>query len=67
MKNYVIKITGSGTREQIISALLTLADNIKTSTHDEIAQAEWEDATLIAIINTQACSVSLQPQNNNDQ
>jgi len=59
MKNYSIKITGNGTREDIAKALREIADAVfhptsmghgKNLSDDSIDGAEWEDATLMTEI-----------------
>ena len=54
MKNYVIKITGGGTLENIINALRVvtdeLAEELKNNPVKEIDDIEWEDPTLMTLI-----------------
>ena len=57
MKNYEIKITGSGTQEEIVKALRDVANNIMMAGSgnpkgltDELDDQEWEDATLVTSI-----------------
>ena len=55
--NYEIKITGSGTQEELVAALRVIADNIMMAGSgnpqgltNELDDVEWEDATLITKI-----------------
>ena len=55
MKNYSIKITGQGTREDIAKALREIADLVFNPTGENLSDdyidgAEWEDATLMTEI-----------------
>jgi hypothetical protein len=56
MKNYEIKITGSGTLKEIELALISVADEIhlaRTSKPTGVLYAptvEWEDPTLMTVI-----------------
>ena len=49
---YTIKITGSGTKKNIVTALRELADSIKESQieTEPTGKLNFEDATLIATI-----------------
>ena len=49
MKTYTIKITGSGTAQEIETALLGIIDEIRIS-GDELDGAEWEDPILFTEI-----------------
>lgn len=51
MKNLSIKISGEGTKEEIIKALSYLTESIQDSS-DELIEAgvEWEDQTLVTVI-----------------
>lgn len=58
MYNYNIKITGSGTAEEIAQKLKSLAEEIEDSAKVEngmqrafLDGAEWEDETLMTTIN----------------
>jgi hypothetical protein len=55
--NYEIKITGSGTQEEIAEALRGVANNIlgagagnPEGVKDELNDVEWEDATLMTLV-----------------
>lgn len=49
--NYEIKITGSGTKEQLEHSLRELARSIQDAKGDaELDGAEWEDAILMTEI-----------------
>jgi hypothetical protein len=48
METYEIKITGSGTKEQIIKALKAVVQDIKDA--DQIDKVRWEDKTLFTQI-----------------
>jgi exonuclease VII small subunit len=49
--NYTIKITGSGTSEEITHALKQIVSNIEAGSHvSEMATVNWEDATLMTTI-----------------
>lgn len=48
---YGIKITGSGTPQQLADALRTVADSIESSTPYMLDGAEWEDPILMTEIN----------------
>jgi hypothetical protein len=52
MNNYAIKITGSGSKDEIVEALEKLIISIKSSSEQELESAEWEDQTLITEIST---------------
>ncbi len=45
---YEIKITGSGTREELIAALQTIISELKIVS--DITDVEWEDATLMTVV-----------------
>lgn len=51
---YSIKITGSGTNEQIAASLRAIADDIEIGAHvdniEEKGEVEWEDAILFTEI-----------------
>lgn len=54
MKKFEIKITGSGTQEEIVEALRNVANNILSAgagnpegLNDELDDTEWEDSTLV--------------------
>lgn len=49
-KEFEIKITGSGTKSEIVAALKTVLDNIKESTTTELESVEWEGVTLMTEI-----------------
>jgi hypothetical protein len=51
MKQISIKITGSGTPNQIAHRLLDLARAIVDATAEELAGKEWEDDILMTEIN----------------
>jgi hypothetical protein len=46
MNNYAIKITGSGSKDEIVEALEGLINSIKESSEQELESAEWEDGFL---------------------
>ena len=55
--NYEIKVTGSGTQEEIVKALRDVANNIlgagagnPEGVKDELDDVKWEDATLMTIV-----------------
>ncbi len=48
--NYNIKITGSGTRDEIISALQEIIKGMKDETVGVLDGAVWEDETLLTEI-----------------
>lgn len=50
MEKIRIKITGSGTPEEIISALQSVIDSI-TELENEKPPITWEDGTLLTVIN----------------
>jgi len=45
-KQYYIKVTGSGSKEDILNALKALCKTIKSSSEAEMESAKWEDETL---------------------
>ncbi len=47
MATYEIKISGSGTKEQIEIALLSFVQKLQFSDEQEIESATWEDPILI--------------------
>lgn len=47
---FEIKITGAGSREDIVSALRLIADSVLKSPVEEIDGANWEDCTLLTEI-----------------
>ena len=52
--NYEIKITGEGTSQEIVKGLTKLIATIEetSKTHrEEIGCVEWEDETLLTVIN----------------
>ena len=51
--NYYIKITGSGTKDEIVDALEGLAHSIRITPDNEMNEegADWEDNILITEIN----------------
>lgn len=49
MANLKVKITGSGTKEEIIESLESTIIMLMSATSDSIT-AEWEDATLMTEI-----------------
>lgn len=49
METYEIKITGSGTKDEIIRALAAVVQDIKNA--DQIDRVRWEDKTLFTEIN----------------
>jgi len=51
MKTFEIKISGSGTKNQIELALRQIARNIQDEEEDSLSGAEWEDPFLITEIN----------------
>lgn len=57
MKEFTIKITGGGTRQEIARALRAVADGIDETLIDapsdeELDGAEWEDPILMTTIST---------------
>jgi hypothetical protein len=52
MNNFEIKITGSGSKDELIAALGTVLSDLKVSSEQELASAEWEDETLMTEIST---------------
>jgi len=50
MKNFQIKITGSGTLSEISDALLRLMGTIDCATEEEADGAKWEDEILFTEI-----------------
>jgi hypothetical protein len=50
MNNYAIKITGSGSKDEIVEALEGLINSIKESSEQELESKEWEDQTLVTEI-----------------
>lgn len=48
---YNIKITGSGTKEEIIAALQTIIQDIEATRENQLDGVEWENATLMTVIN----------------
>jgi hypothetical protein len=49
-KQYTIRITGGGTREEISSALNLIANEILSTPIEDLDGAEWEDCTLMTEI-----------------
>jgi hypothetical protein len=49
--NYYIKITGEGTKEEIVNALQRLSNDIRISSDDELDGAKWEHEILFTEIN----------------
>jgi hypothetical protein len=54
MKSFNIKITGGGTKEDIISSLNDIINEIKFSSEDELDDREWEDPYLYTEITEDA-------------
>ena len=51
MKTFEIKIKGSGTKDEIVEALILLAEDIKSRKPKELSKGvELEDATLMTEI-----------------
>lgn len=53
MKQFEIKITGSGTKKEIIIALRNLAFDINHLNDDELEDAELEGSTLMTVVKEQ--------------
>jgi len=49
--DYYIKITGEGTKEEIVNALQRLSNDIRISSDDELDGAKWEHEILFTEIN----------------
>lgn len=49
---FEIKITGSGTKQELEKALQQVVDNIKASTDEELDGSQWEDPTLMTEIDS---------------
>ena len=51
-EEFEIKITGSGTRDEIIKSLKLIIEGLEAETSDGVLDgAEWEDSTLCTEIN----------------
>lgn len=50
-KDLIIKITGSGSREDIAKALESIANGIRTTPIEDLDGCEWEDCTLMTEVN----------------
>jgi hypothetical protein len=46
-ENYIIKITGGGSREDISKALALISKSILTTPVEDLDGCEWEDCTLM--------------------
>lgn len=44
---YEIKVTGSGTQEELVDALRDLANSLEDSTSETIVKVDWQDSILI--------------------
>lgn len=51
MKNFKIKITGSGTQDEILRALTDVVNDIRAMGEEYLAEGHsWEDATIFTEI-----------------
>ena len=49
--NFKVKITGGGTRKEILQGLQLVINSINSCTDKELDGAEWEDKALMTEIN----------------